>query len=67
MRIRFKKGDPRAGMVVQPDSIRGQELVDAGAAEVVSESDLLETEKPMEQPEHDEPHKPKTKRKRADS
>lgn len=32
MKIRFKKGDPREGMVAEFDSSRGQELVDAGAA-----------------------------------
>lgn len=32
MRIKFKAGDPRAGTIAQMDSIRGQELVDAGAA-----------------------------------
>ena len=32
MKIRFKKGDPREGMVAEFDSSRGQELVDSGAA-----------------------------------
>lgn len=32
MKIRFKKGDPREGMVAEFNSSRGQELVDAGAA-----------------------------------
>jgi hypothetical protein len=32
MRIKFKAGDPRAGTIAQMDSIRGQELIEAGAA-----------------------------------
>lgn len=32
MRIKFKEPDPRAGMVAQMDSNRGQHFVDTGAA-----------------------------------
>lgn len=37
MLIKFKKPDPRAGMTARMDSSRGQQLVDAGCAEVVHE------------------------------
>jgi hypothetical protein len=37
MRIKFKAPDPRAGTVAQMDSIRGRELVEAGAADEVRE------------------------------
>jgi hypothetical protein len=37
MRVKFRKGDPRAGTVAEMDSARGQQLVDAGAADVVTE------------------------------
>lgn len=37
MRIKFKASDPRAGMVAQMDSHRGQALIDAGAATKVKE------------------------------
>jgi hypothetical protein len=37
MRIKFKAPDPRAGMVVQMDSRRGQEFVEAGSADIVKE------------------------------
>lgn len=39
MLIKFKKPDPRAGMTVRMDSSRGQQLVDGGAADKVSEVD----------------------------
>jgi hypothetical protein len=39
MLIKFKKPDPRAGMTVRMDSSRGQQLVDDGAADKVSEAD----------------------------
>lgn len=39
MLIKFKKPDPRAGMTVRMDSSRGQQLVDGGAADKVSEAD----------------------------
>ncbi|WP_295850981.1 HeH/LEM domain-containing protein [uncultured Xylophilus sp.] len=37
MRIQFLPSDPRAGTVVQMDSSRGQQLIDAGAAVQVNE------------------------------
>lgn len=37
MKIKFVDGDPRAGAVAQMDSIRGQELIDTGAAVRVRE------------------------------
>lgn len=37
MLIKFKKPDPRAGLVAQMDSSRGRAFIDAGAAEPVSE------------------------------
>lgn len=39
MKIKFIGKDPRAGMVAQMDSRRGQELVDAGCAVQVKESE----------------------------
>lgn len=36
MRIRFLKGDPRAGMVAEVHSGRAERLINAGAAEKVS-------------------------------
>lgn len=36
MRIRFLKGDPRAGMVAEVHSGRGEALIKAGAAEKVA-------------------------------
>lgn len=38
MLIQFKKPDPRAGMTVRMDSSRGQQLIDAGAADRVAEN-----------------------------
>ena len=38
MQIKFKAPDPRAGMVAQMDSSRGQQLIDAGAAVQVKEN-----------------------------
>ncbi len=38
MLIKFKKPDPRAGTVAQMDSSRGQQLIDAGAADRVAEN-----------------------------
>lgn len=37
MLIQFIKPDPRAGTVVQMDSSRGQQFIDAGHAQAVSE------------------------------
>lgn len=37
MLIKFKKPDPRAGMTARMDSSRGQQLIDAGSADVVAE------------------------------
>lgn len=37
MQIKFKDSDPRAGMVVQMDSSRGQFFIDSGAAVAVKE------------------------------
>lgn len=37
MLIKFKKPDPRAGMTARMDSSRGQQLVDAGSADLVPE------------------------------
>lgn len=33
MLIKFKKPDPRAGLIARMDSSRGQQLIDAGAAD----------------------------------
>ena len=41
MLIKFKKPDPRAGMTARMDSSRGQQLVDAGCAEVVPEGGVV--------------------------
>lgn len=38
MLIKFKKPDPRAGTVAQMDSSRGQQLIDAGAADRMAEN-----------------------------
>ncbi|MFD2298394.1 hypothetical protein QRO11_12060 [Paracidovorax citrulli] len=38
MLIQFKEPDPRAGMTVRMDSSRGQQLIDAGAADRVAEN-----------------------------
>ena len=38
MLIKFKKPDPRAGLVARMDSSRGQQLIDAGAADKVDEA-----------------------------
>ena len=38
MLIQFKEPDPRAGMKARMDSIRGQQLIDAGAADRVAEN-----------------------------
>ncbi len=35
MKIRFKKGDPRAGLVAEFNTARARDLIDAGAAEEV--------------------------------
>lgn len=35
MKIRFKKGDPRAGMVAEFNTARAREFIDSGAAEEV--------------------------------
>lgn len=37
MLIKFKKPDPRAGLIARMDSSRGQQLIDAGAAEKAAE------------------------------
>lgn len=42
MLIRFIDPDPRAGMTVRMDSRRGQELVDAGSAEPVPDTPVVE-------------------------
>ncbi|QEZ47188.1 hypothetical protein [Cupriavidus oxalaticus] len=39
MKIRFIGKDPRAGMIAQMDSRRGQELIDAGCAVQVKENE----------------------------
>lgn len=41
MLIKFKDGDPRAGMTARMDSSRGQALVDSGAAVAVKENGTL--------------------------
>lgn len=46
MLIKFKEPDPRAGMVARMDSSRGRQLVDAGAADQLTEAGAL-----PEQPE----------------
>ena len=38
MLIKFKDTDPRAGQVARMDSSRGQQLIDTGAAEQVTEN-----------------------------
>lgn len=38
MLIKFKKPDPRAGMTARMDSSRGQQLIDAQAADRVAEN-----------------------------
>lgn len=38
MLIKFKKPDPRAGLTARMDSSRGQQLIDAGAADLVVEN-----------------------------
>lgn len=43
MRIKFKSPDPRAGIVAQMDSSRGQQLIDAGAAVQVKDEDAETT------------------------
>ncbi len=50
MLIKFKKPDPRAGMVARMDSSRGRQLIDAGAADQVSESVAQEQPAEAEQP-----------------
>lgn len=35
MKIRFKKGDPRAGLVAEFNTSRAREFIDSGAAEEV--------------------------------
>lgn len=35
MKIRFKKGDPREGLVAEFNTARARDLIDAGAAEEV--------------------------------
>lgn len=45
MLIQFKKPDPRAGLTVRMDSSRGQQLIDAGAADRLAENgDALRAE-----------------------
>lgn len=50
MLIKFKEPDPRAGMVACMDSSRGRQLIDAGAADQVSESVTQEQPADAEQP-----------------
>lgn len=50
MLIKFKEPDPRAGMVARMDSSRGRQLIDAGAADQVSESVVQEQPAEAEQP-----------------
>lgn len=49
MRIKFKAPDPRAGLIAQMDSHRGQQLIDAGAAVRVKEdgSDIAAAPAPV--------------------
>ena len=56
MKIRFKKGDPRAGLEVEFNSSRGQELIDAGSAEEVKANVAPVEDKPV-------PKKPAAKKK----
>ncbi len=45
MLIKFKETDPRAGMKARMDSSRGQQLIDAGAADRLTENgDALRAE-----------------------
>ena len=45
MKIRFKKGDPREGLVAEFNTARARDLIAAGAAEEVkSRSDAAESE-----------------------
>lgn len=50
MRIKFKSSDPRAGMVAQMDSYRGQALIDAGAAIKVKDDGSDEATAPAPTP-----------------
>jgi hypothetical protein len=50
MLIKFKEPDPRAGMVACMDSSRGRQLIDAGAADQVSESVAQEQPAEAKQP-----------------
>ncbi|WP_212644916.1 hypothetical protein [Delftia sp. PE138] len=56
MLIKFKKPDPRAGMVARMDSSRGRQLIDAGAADQVPDSVTQEQPDDVQQPaEVDQP------------
>ena len=57
MLIKFKKPDPRAGMVARMDSSRGRQLIDAGAADQVSES--VAQEQPADVQQSAEAEQPK--------
>ena len=49
MRIKFKAPDPRASLVAQMDSSRGQQLIDAGSAvQVRDEEPDVEIEQSVE-------------------
>lgn len=48
MRIKFKSPDPRAGLIAQMDSSRGQQLIDSGNAAEVKGSDEAKVEEPQE-------------------
>lgn len=47
MLIQFKEPDPRAGMKARMDSSRGQQLIDAGAADRVPENGDAPREAPV--------------------
>lgn len=49
MKIKFSKKDPRAGMVVEMEGDRAQGLIDAGAAERVSDSTKTAPAEPSEE------------------
>ncbi|MEF2147787.1 hypothetical protein [Aquilutibacter rugosus] len=48
MKIKFKKPDPRAGMVVQMDSNLGYKFIEQGLAEQVAENVTSESSAPAD-------------------
>lgn len=64
MQIKFKAPDPRAGMVAQMDSSRGQQLIDAGAAVQVKDDGAEEKATPVVEAAVTAPAKPANKAKK---